>query len=37
LQLPSAYKPVAPIIVGHPASMPALVPRKEPEIRWMGP
>jgi nitroreductase len=36
LQLPSAYKPVAPIIVGHAASMPAPVPRKEPEIHWIG-
>ncbi|MFZ3350993.1 MAG: nitroreductase [Xanthobacteraceae bacterium] len=29
LQLPSAYKLVAPIIVGHPASMPAPVSREE--------
>jgi len=36
LQLPSEYKLVAPIIVGHAASMPAPVPRKEPEIRWIG-
>jgi nitroreductase len=36
LQIPSAYKPVAPIIVGHPASTPAPVLRKEPEIHWIG-
>jgi nitroreductase len=35
LKLPAAYKPVAPIIVGHPKSEPAPVPRKEPEIRWI--
>jgi nitroreductase len=28
--------PVAPIIVGHPESWPPLVPRKQPEIRWVG-
>jgi nitroreductase len=27
--------PVAPIIVGHPKTTPAAVPRKEPEIRWI--
>ena len=37
LKLPAAYKPVAPIIVGHPKSAPAPVPRKEPEIRWVNP
>jgi nitroreductase len=36
LQLPTAYKPVAPIIVGHPKSAAPPVPRKEPEIRWVG-
>ena len=36
LGLPEAYLPVAPIIAGYPqASVPA-VPRKEPEIRWIG-
>ena len=30
------YVPVAPIIVGHPKSPPPPVPRKEPEIRWIG-
>lgn len=37
LELPAAYKPVAPIIVGHPKSAPAPVPRKQPDIRWIGP
>ena len=36
LKLPATYKPVAPIIVGHPKSAPPAVPRKEPEIRWLG-
>jgi nitroreductase len=36
LGLPAAYIPVAPIIVGRPKSAPPPVPRKEPEIRWIG-
>lgn len=36
LNLPAAYVPVAPIIVGHPRSEPPPVSRKEPEIRWIG-
>ncbi len=36
LKLPAPYKPVAPIIVGHPKSAPPPVPRKEPEIHWVG-
>ena len=36
LGLPANYVPVAPIIVGHPKSAPPPVPRKEPEIRWVG-
>ena len=36
LNLPAAHVPVAPIIVGHPKSAPPLVPRKEPDIRWIG-
>jgi nitroreductase len=36
LGLPAAWTAVAPIIVGHPKTPPALVPRKEPEIRWVG-
>jgi len=36
LKLPPAYKPVAPIIVGHPKSMSLPVLRREPEIRWLN-
>ena len=36
LGLPATSVPVAPIIVGHPKSKVAPVPRKEPEIRWVG-
>ncbi len=36
LDLPQSYVPVAPIIVGHPKSIPPPVPRREPEIRWIG-
>lgn len=36
LGLPVACVPVAPIIVGHPTAAPPPVPRKEPEIRWVG-
>lgn len=36
LGLPDACVPVAPIIVGYPTSFPPPVPRKPPEIRWIG-
>jgi len=36
LGLPATWVPVAPIIVGHPKAEIAPVPRKEPEIRWVG-
>ena len=36
LDLPTAWVPVAPIIVGHPKAAPAPVPRKQPKIRWVG-
>ena len=36
LGLPAAWVSVAPIIVGHPKAAPPPVPRKEPEIRWVG-
>ncbi len=36
LRLPDAYLPVAPLILGHPRGAPAAVPRKPPEIRWIG-
>ncbi|MFI4868654.1 MAG: nitroreductase family protein [Steroidobacterales bacterium] len=37
LGLTAGQLPVAPIIVGHPKSIPPPVPRKEPQIRWIGP
>jgi nitroreductase len=36
LQLPASCRPVAPIIVGHAKTPPPPVPRKEPDIRWVG-
>jgi nitroreductase len=36
LGLPPASVPVAPIILGHPKSTPPAVPRKAPDIRWIG-
>ncbi len=36
LGLPIEWIPVAPIILGHPKSATASVPRKDPEIRWVG-
>jgi nitroreductase len=36
LDIPSAWVPVAPIIVGYPKAAPPQVPRKEPIIRWIG-
>jgi nitroreductase len=36
LGLPATSVPVAPIIVGYPKTEIAPVPRKEPEIRWIG-
>ncbi len=36
LGLPAAWAPVAPIIVGHPRVAPAVVPRHEPVIQWIG-
>jgi nitroreductase len=36
LGLPLGCLPVAPIIVGWPQSPPVAVPRKEPQIRWVG-
>ena len=36
LKLPAAYKPVAPIIVGHPKAAAPPVPRKQPDIRFVG-
>lgn len=36
LELPASCLPVAPIIVGRPRSPAPPVPRKEPEIHWIG-
>ena len=36
LGLPAECIPVAPIILGHPKTAAAPVPRKPPEIRWVG-
>ncbi len=36
LGIPRAWVPVAPIIVGHPKTVPAPVPRRKPEIRRVG-
>ena len=36
LALPPNSIPVAPIIVGHPKALPPPVPRKNPEIKWIG-
>lgn len=36
LELPASYVPVAPIVVGHPKTIPAAVPRKSPDIHWIG-
>lgn len=36
LNLPATYLPVAPIIVGHPQALPPPVPRRQPEVRWIG-
>lgn len=36
IELPENYVPVAPIIIGHPKSQPAPIPRNEPQITWIG-
>jgi nitroreductase len=36
LRIPDSWVPVAPIIVGFPSAQPVAVPRKQPEIRWVG-
>jgi nitroreductase len=36
LGVPATYAPIAPIIVGHPRRQPPPVPRKAPEIHWLG-
>jgi nitroreductase len=34
--LPVTSVPAAPIIVGHPKAVPFDVPRKAPDVRWVG-
>ncbi len=36
LKIAAGYRPCAPIILGHPKSEPPAVPRKTPEITWIG-
>lgn len=36
LDLPESYVPVAPIVIGHPAHSVPPVPRRDPEIRFVG-
>jgi nitroreductase len=36
LNLPTAWIPVAPIIVGHPRVIPATVPRNKAVVRWVN-
>lgn len=36
LHLPPSVHPVAPIVVGHPATTTAAVPRRPAEVRWVG-
>jgi len=36
LGFPAAWVTIAPIIVGHPKVAPPPVPRKDPEVRWVG-
>lgn len=37
LGIPEHYRPIAPIILGHPRAQPAAPPRHHPEIRWIMP
>ena len=36
LALPPDCVPVAPLVVGHPRTVPVPTDRREPEIRWIG-
>ena len=36
LELPANWKPVAPIIVGHPSGATPCPPRNKPELLWRG-
>lgn len=37
LDLPEGHVPVAPIILGRPASSPPRPPRNAPQVRWIAP
>ena len=36
LGVPPTYAPIAPIAIGHPRRQPPPVPRKAPEVHWVG-
>lgn len=36
IDLPGKFRPIAPIVVGHIAAASPAVPRKPPEINWIG-
>jgi len=36
LGIPSRYRPIAPIILGHPRQLPAAPPRHPPAVAWIG-
>lgn len=36
LELPAAWVPIAPIIVGHPKTVPPEIAHKDPVVRWVG-
>ncbi len=37
LGIPAHYRPVAPIILGHPRTLPEAPPRHRPDITWIEP
>ena len=37
LGIPVHYRPIAPIILGHPRHQPPAPPRHRPDITWIGP
>ena len=36
IEVPDSYQPVAPIILGHPKGHVPNIPRKRPQINWIG-
>ncbi len=36
LGMPANYRPIAPIILGHPRSHPPAPPRQHPDVIWVG-